>query len=264
METESKPPVKLYAKISMISAEMGRLPKSGYNSFHKYHYVTESDAMDKFRDTCIKHGVIVISSARTPVVMDGITCVDVDYSIIDIEDGGQVTCMVPGQGQDKGDKGIYKALTGSFKYFILKTFLVPTGDDPERDEAPAKTGFKDAKGGVYIESDYPTTPQGQHPVDKLGKLNKEQQEVYHNIADKLVELCGTNGKLMEETLVMATEWRDKETNQVNSPGVKTPLSLMYAKRGKQPKSQAEFALDNLNKLTKETLMNAIAVWKSNG
>jgi hypothetical protein len=43
-----------------------------------------------------------------------------------------------GEGQDAGDKAVYKAMTGALKYCLLKTFLIPTGDDPERDETPAK------------------------------------------------------------------------------------------------------------------------------
>jgi len=36
-----------------------------------------------------------------------------------------------GQGADKGDKGVYKAITGAKKYFIANLFLIPTDDDPE-------------------------------------------------------------------------------------------------------------------------------------
>lgn len=38
-----------------------------------------------------------------------------------------------GYGDDAGDKGIYKALTGAVKYALMKQFLVSTGDDPEGD-----------------------------------------------------------------------------------------------------------------------------------
>jgi hypothetical protein len=41
---------------------------------------------------------------------------------------------VIGEGQDRGDKATYKAMTGATKYALLKLFLIPTGDDPEKDE----------------------------------------------------------------------------------------------------------------------------------
>lgn len=43
-----------------------------------------------------------------------------------------------GEGMDTGDKAIYKAITGAQKYVLMKTFLIPTGDDPELEELPQK------------------------------------------------------------------------------------------------------------------------------
>ena len=39
-----------------------------------------------------------------------------------------------GAGADTGDKGVYKSMTGAEKYFLMKTFLIATGDDPEADD----------------------------------------------------------------------------------------------------------------------------------
>ena len=38
-----------------------------------------------------------------------------------------------GSGQDAGDKGIFKAISGAQKYALMKAFMIPTGDDPEQD-----------------------------------------------------------------------------------------------------------------------------------
>ena len=128
----------LSKKLLLIAEGMGRLPKNGFNAFHKYNYVLESDAMDKFRELAIQHGVMVCPSAQIIGVTGDITSVDVNYELLDTESGERLVVKMPGQGQDKGDKGVYKALTGSFKYFIMKTFMVPTGDDPEHDEQGTK------------------------------------------------------------------------------------------------------------------------------
>lgn len=45
--------------------------------------------------------------------------------------GATHTVRFFGDGLDKGDKGLYKAYTGAIKYLLMKTFLIPTGDDPE-------------------------------------------------------------------------------------------------------------------------------------
>jgi hypothetical protein len=54
-----------------------------------------------------------------------------------VEDGeGNIVCEKTGhafgQAADNGDKALYKAMTGAVKYWLYKTFLVSTGDDPEQ------------------------------------------------------------------------------------------------------------------------------------
>src|SRR5262249_36903978 len=41
-------------------------------------------------------------------------------------------CQVLGEASDAGDKAAPKALTGAYKYFLRQTFLIETGDDPDR------------------------------------------------------------------------------------------------------------------------------------
>jgi hypothetical protein len=57
------------------------------------------------------------------------------FSLIDAESGERHDVAWAGTGDDKSDKGIYKGYTGSLKYFLMKTFLVSQGDDPEGDES---------------------------------------------------------------------------------------------------------------------------------
>ena len=38
------------------------------------------------------------------------------------------------EGADSKDKGGFKAYTGALKYYLANTFMVATGDDPERDD----------------------------------------------------------------------------------------------------------------------------------
>jgi len=134
--------MNIYEKMLKISEEMGRLPKAGYNAFHKYNYVIEADALEKFRDLCVSNKVMVVPSVLSSVKEGDITTASIEYTIIDVEKPEfTVKSLCVGQGQDKGDKGIYKAITGAYKYFIMKTFMVPTGDDPEREEQKPKGNY---------------------------------------------------------------------------------------------------------------------------
>jgi hypothetical protein len=46
--------------------------------------------------------------------------------------GESEDCQVLGEASDAGDKSAAKALTGALKYLLRQTFLIETGDDPDR------------------------------------------------------------------------------------------------------------------------------------
>ena len=54
------------------------------------------------------------------------------YTFADVDSDEQLVAKVAGQGLDSGDKAPYKAQTGALKYALLQSFLLATGDDPEK------------------------------------------------------------------------------------------------------------------------------------
>ena len=123
----------LHRKLAEVMAEVGRVPKRGRNEFHKYDYATEADIVEAVRDALSSRSVSLVPSVRQ-VLRDGtLTTVLMAFQFTDGETGETSTHDWAGTGDDKGDKGLYKAMTGALKYFLLKTFLLPTGDDPEAD-----------------------------------------------------------------------------------------------------------------------------------
>jgi hypothetical protein len=137
-EPEHKPTAGLYAKLAEVMALVGRIEKRGYNDFHKYNYATESDIVEAVRMGLAERSVMIIPSVREVRHEGTLTTALMVFTLVD---GGTGECAHhdwAGTGDDKGDKGLYKAMTGALKYFLLKTFLMPTGDDPEADEATDK------------------------------------------------------------------------------------------------------------------------------
>lgn len=57
-------------------------------------------------------------------------------TLFDIDTGFGEDTVITGEGIDKGDKAGYKAYTGALKYYLANTFMVATGDDPEK-ESPS-------------------------------------------------------------------------------------------------------------------------------
>src|SRR5699024_1473369 len=62
-----------------------------------------------------------------------IATVKMKFTFIDGETGEEISIHSIGEGQDAGDKAVYKAITGATKYALMKVFMIPTGDDPEQD-----------------------------------------------------------------------------------------------------------------------------------
>lgn len=129
----------LYAKLAKVMEEVHRIPKNGQNKFQNYAYATESDAADFIRPLLAKHGIgLIVGVEEVERQENGITLARLAITMGD-ESGATITTHSYGEARDvdsKGnrqDKGLYKAITGAVKYWLFKTFLISTGDDPETD-----------------------------------------------------------------------------------------------------------------------------------
>lgn len=140
-QNEVPAPIGLHAKLAEVMAEVGRVPKRGRNEFHKYDYATEADIVEAVRGALSSRSVSLLPSVKQ-VLRDGtLTTVLMSFTFTDGVTGETTAHDWAGTGDDKGDKGLYKAMTGALKYFLLKTFLLPTGDDPEADDSTDKRAY---------------------------------------------------------------------------------------------------------------------------
>lgn len=153
------PPLKLYKKLHSIQTKVEKMEKDGFNDFSKYNYLTETQVTVKMKRLLDEEKVMFFPNwyvEKTEMIGSQFgVIVRIDYLFVDIESGEFMQGYAQGIGADKGDKGIYKAVTGGIKYVYMKTFNIPTGDDPEdaknekeiaKDEANAKVqGEKLAK-----------------------------------------------------------------------------------------------------------------------
>ncbi|WP_368251202.1 ERF family protein [Enterococcus sp. 2201sp1_2201st1_B8_2201SCRN_220225] len=132
----------LMQKLSEIMAVIERIPKRGHNNFHDYDYALESDIKDVVRKELSSRNIMMISHelsrTATPVTtkkgsQEQIITLEIEYTLIDADSGETTKFVGYGDGQDAGDKAVYKAKTGALKYALTSLFLIPTGDDPETD-----------------------------------------------------------------------------------------------------------------------------------
>lgn len=146
-------------------ALIDRIPKTGRNEFHKYDYATEADITAAVRVEMARRQLML-----TPSVVDSkaelvgekksrLVTIRVRYTLEDGESGEQRTFDMLGEGSDSLDKAFYKAMTGATKYAVLKLFLIPTGDDPEKDE-PRNRGLPRPSGTDGLRDKLP--PASRH------------------------------------------------------------------------------------------------------
>lgn len=124
-------------------AEKGVLKKGGLNDYDHYSYFSEAQYKELFTKLLSDNGIEMKfneleydtfegqgkqSNGRMPKIR---------FTLFDIETGFYEETDITGEGMDKGDKAGYKAYTGALKYFLADTFMVATGDDPEK-ESPAE------------------------------------------------------------------------------------------------------------------------------
>ena len=152
-ETASPSPPEgsgLAGALARVMGQIRRVPKEGRNDFHGYDYVTEADLVDHIRDKLAGEQVAVLPSVvehTEQEMKDGRgrvqyrTLVTLEMALIHAPSGEERTTRWVGVGVDAGDKGFYKAYTGAMKYFLLKTFQVSTGDDPEREAVHDREGL---------------------------------------------------------------------------------------------------------------------------
>lgn len=137
----------LATKMILIMDDVSYIQKTGYNKFQNYKYAKESDIAAAFANAMKKHNVFMFTSILNrectayqteKQVKTGektfLVTVKLQVTFVDAESGERFTGVFFGDGSDKGDKAVYKAITGAQKYALMKTFLCETGDDPERDE----------------------------------------------------------------------------------------------------------------------------------
>lgn len=98
----------------------------------KYKAMSEEKVTSILRKAMIDENVIVYPFDMSESREGNITHVHVKYRFVDTDDNSSIEVVSCGDGHDTQDKGAGKAMTYAFKYMWLRTFAIPTGDDPDK------------------------------------------------------------------------------------------------------------------------------------
>lgn len=144
---------KLFAKVAKVMAAVRTIPKDGVNTYDKYHYIKGDDVFERVgqamsaANLAILPSVIELNTTEGKTANGGImlrTVVRGQITLADGDTGETWTSEWYGEGSDRGDKSINKAMTAMMKYYLLRVFNVGSGEDADEEspEAPIKAQQK--------------------------------------------------------------------------------------------------------------------------
>ncbi len=168
------------------------------NAIGGYKYVEEREIIKLIRTALTSNGISIGVSMEglqgEPIsravgsrgVLYFIYNVLFHITLTDCETGHAEMFIWIGQGDDPSDKAINKAATSAIKYFLLKNFLVPTGDDAEqfatpggeKDDGKQSAGDQSA-GDQAVEADQPPSSADGLPE----YTHKNTGEIMQALAD---------------------------------------------------------------------------------
>ena len=128
--------------------EKGILKKRGNNDYDNYAYFSEAQYKDLFTELFSQVGLELKFNELEYGLFEGNgkqlngRMPKLEFALFDIETGFYELTTITSEGIDKGDKAGYKAFTGALKYYLADTFMVATGDDPEKESPETKMNDK--------------------------------------------------------------------------------------------------------------------------
>lgn len=136
--------MNIYQKINEVMKNIEYLTKDDKVEFGttKYKAISEEKVTTAVRDQLVKQGIVIIpvqqesenkELIRTEKSVNMLTSVHTKYRIQNIDDVNDfIEVESNGTGVDTQDKGVGKAMTYAYKYMLLRTFAIPTGEDPDK------------------------------------------------------------------------------------------------------------------------------------
>lgn len=198
--------VQLYQKMLNVYKAVDYLQKDDQVKFGQTSYkaISEEKVTSTVRAALVENGLIVYPIEQEHKKEGNLSMVDVKYKLVDTETGEYEIIVSSGTGADTQDKGVGKAMTYAFKYLFLRTFAIPTGEDPDKvssaelDEKERKAKEAAKKQDIPPASLKAKYEAGKGSMDGFDEWVKEMQAKGHNF------------KSMEELLAKALLKKAKE------------------------------------------------------
>lgn len=193
--------MNLWQKISAVMAEVEYLKKDDVVGFgsNAYKAISEEKVTETVRKSFIKHGLVLMPveqhhhcetrdtvNSKGDKAVSRLATVDVKYKLVDIETGEHEFIVSSGTGVDTQDKAVGKAMTYAYKYALLRTLMIPTGEDPDKiaSDPPAEPQKKQEKKPNQNKPTGDFTNLTEAQCDELAKLATEARVSLGSVSAK--------------------------------------------------------------------------------
>lgn len=121
----------VYGAMSRILDGISAVTPDKTNKHLKYDYASSDLVFDVLRPMLAAEHVFMLPSSRFIERVGTVHQVDIEMRFICALDGSEIYVRWVGLGDDRGDKGVVKAITSGIRTALLKTFMIAVGTDPE-------------------------------------------------------------------------------------------------------------------------------------
>lgn len=124
----------IFQKILGVMSELDYIQKGPKTVNGQYRYASHDQVTAAIHPYLVKYGIAVLPTVEEMTQEGNRTIVKLAISFINTDNAqDNFTCRFIGYGIDAADKGPGKAISYAYKYALLKTFCLETGDDPDND-----------------------------------------------------------------------------------------------------------------------------------
>jgi hypothetical protein len=209
--------LNLWQRMSNVMTDIGYLQKDDHVKFNTTNYkaISEEKVTMAVRKALIKWGLIILPINQEHRKDGNLTTVDISYKIMNIDKPEEFEIVVSsGTGADTQDKGVGKAMTYAYKYMLLRTFAIPTGEDPDR-VSSAELDEKEKK----AKEKQMAPPKNQAPPPKtppkkdstLEKMPPQTPSTINQVQQKqLFAIAGNEAKVVKDILLKHNLTQTKE------------------------------------------------------
>ena len=209
--TEKK---NIYQRLHSVMKEVKGVNKGSLKVNGQYRFTSHDAVAKALHDPLVNNGIMLMTSV-SDIKQDGNrTSINLVMSFINIDHPeDKVTVSFPGYGIDPQDKGVGKAISYAFKYGLLKTFCLETGDDVEKDnidyvppeELERKQKMKDEEALEKFMTKFdPLT------IPLMTEYIKQVHEKYGIKYQEIIKKYNENPEVFEEKFL---KWKEQSTSK---------------------------------------------------